>query len=187
VTAWKVASSDDERAAAGAALRLVRAARALEGAYAGPAAPLRTDQVSRLLGAAGCHVEVFAFQSSTVAMTLPRCAGVYPSSSTAPPSARTASSPCATSWATCWRRHRGAVFLADEGYMAAPERAADLFALADLVPGWWIAELRRGRTPWRTVRAEIAAAVAEYAEGWPPERCADRARLRLRLFRDHDI
>lgn len=169
-------------------MRLVRAARRWEGEYAGPHAPLRTDQVSRLLHGAGCHVEVFPFQSSTVAMTLPRCAGVYPIlvNRNAERTDRFFA-----------LRHElghvlagdtdGAVFLADEGYMAAAERAADLFALADLVPGWWIRDLRRGRTAWRTVHAEIELAVAEYAEGWPDERRADRAALRLRLFREHDV
>lgn len=169
-------------------MRLVRTARHHVGEYAGPTAPLRTDQVSRLLGAAGCHVEVFAFQSSTVAMTLPRCAGVYPIF------VNRAAERTDRFFAL---RHElghvlagdtdGAVFLADEGYMAPSERAADLFALADLVPGWWIGDLRRGRTPWRIVRAEIGLAVAEYAEGWPAERRADRAALRLRLFREHGV
>ena len=81
----------------------------------------------------------------------------------------------------------GAVFLADEGYMSGAERAADLFALADLVPGWWIAEVRRGRTPWREVKRQIATAVATYAEAWPAQRFGDRAELRLALFREHGI
>ncbi len=178
----------DEGGVLAAALRLVGAARRWEGEYAGATAPMRTDQVSRLLAAAGCHVEVFPFRSSTVAMTLPRCAGVYPVfvNRLAERTDR---------WYAL--RHElahvlagdtdGAVFLADEGYMAPPERSADLFALADLVPGWWIAQIRRGRTPWRTVHAEIALAVAEYAEGWPAERLTDRAALRLRLFREHGV
>jgi hypothetical protein len=133
-------------------------------------------------------VEVFPFRSGTVAMALPRCAGVYP--------ILVNRSAERTDRFFALRHElghvlagdtEGAVFLADEGYMAAPERAADLFALADLVPGWWIADVRRGRTPWRAVRAEIAAAVAEYAEGWPDERRVDRAALRLRLFREHGV
>ncbi|HEX8363565.1 MAG TPA: ImmA/IrrE family metallo-endopeptidase [Longimicrobium sp.] len=182
-----MAKADDGGVLA-ATLRLVGEARRWVGEYAGATAPMRTDQVSRLLAAAGCHVEIFPFRSSTVAMTLPRCAGVYPIfvSRHAERTDR---------WFAL--RHElahvmagdtdGAVFLADEGYMALPERTADLFALADLVPGWWIADLRRGRTPWRTVRAEIALAVAEYAEGWPAERLTDRAALRLRLFREHAV
>jgi hypothetical protein len=180
--------SSEDTAALAAALRLVGAARRWEPGYAGPLAPARTDQISNLLAAAGCHVEVYAFQSDTVAMTLPRCAGVFPV---------LVNRGAERTDRFFALRHElahvlagdtdGAVFLADEGYMAAPERAADLFALADLVPGWWIAELRRGRAPWRAVTAEIALAVAEYAERWPEERRDDRARLRLGFFRIHGV
>jgi hypothetical protein len=131
-------------------------------------------------------VEVFPFQSDTVAMTLPRCAGVYPIllNRSAEETDRFFA-----------LRHElghvlagdvdGAVFLASEGYMSPAERIADLFALADLVPGWWIGELRRGRTAWGRVKREIALAVATYAEAWPAQRFGDRAELRLRLYREH--
>lgn len=183
-----MAKADEDGGVVAAAMRLVEAARRWEGEYAGATAPVRTDQVARLLAGAGCHVEVFPFLSSTVAMTLPRCAGAYPIliNRNAERTDRFFA-----------LRHElghvlagdtdGAVYLADEGYMAAPERVADLFALADLVPGWWIAQVRRGRTPWRAVRAEIATAVAEYAERWPGERRVDRAGLRLRLFREQGV
>lgn len=171
-----------------AAARLVEAARAVVPSYAGPVAPVRTDQVGALMQAAGCHVEVFPFQSDTVAMVLPRFAGVYPVL------VNRAAEQTDRFFAL---RHElghvlagdvdGPVFLADEGYMSAAERAADLFALADLVPGWWIAEVRRGRTSWREVRRQIAMAVAAYAEAWPAQRFGDRAELRLALYREHGI
>ena len=177
----------DERVTA-AAMRLVETARELAGSYADASAPARIDQVAALLSAAGCHLEVFAFQSTTVAMTLPRCAGVYPVF------VNRSAERTERSFAL---RHEvahvlagdvdGAVCLADEGYMAHPERVADLFALADLVPGWWIAGVRRGGTPWAEVRREVALAVAEYAEAWPADRRDDRAALRLALFRTHGI
>jgi hypothetical protein len=181
-------SESDEGRVLARAARLVEAARALVDEYAGPYAPVRTDQVAALLTGAGCHVEVFPFQSSTVAMTLPKVAGVHPVllNREADRTDRFFA-----------LRHEvahvlagdvdGAVFLADEGFMNEPERIADLFALADLVPAWWIAGLRRGRTPWTRVQAEIAQAVAEYAAEWPPRRFADRASLRLRLYREHGI
>lgn len=182
-----MARSDDEGVLS-AARRLVEGARGVVDAYAGPLAPVRTDQVGELLRASGCHVEVFAFQSNTVAMVLPRCEGVYPVL------VNRAAEQTDRYFAL---RHElahvlagdvdGPVFLADEGYMSAAERAADLFALADLVPGWWIGEVRRGRTPWREVRRQIAMAVATYAEAWPAQRFGDRAELRLALYRDHDI
>jgi hypothetical protein len=182
-----MARSDDEGVLC-EARRLVARARDIVGSYAGPVAPVRTDQVGELLSASGCHVEVFPFQSDTVAMVLPRCEGVYPVliNRSAEQTDRFFA-----------LRHElghvlagdvdGPVFLADEGYMSAAERAADLFALADLVPGWWIGEVRRGRTPWRQVLREIAMAVATYAEAWPAQRFGDRAELRLALYREHGI
>jgi hypothetical protein len=164
-----------------AAWRLVGSAREHEPAYAGPLSPLRTDQVAALLRRAGCHVEVFPFQSTAAAMVLPRAGGVYPVfvNRDADRVERTFA-----------LRHElahvlagdadGAVFLSEQGWEAREERIADLFALADLVPGWWLAQLAEGGA--RAIAAEVAAAVAEFAEGWPRERGIDRARLRLRLF-----
>lgn len=179
-----MASSEDPLVL-GATVRIVEAARDVVEHYAGPLSPIRTDQVSALLVGAHCHVEVFPFLSDTVAMTLPRCGDAYPILVNR--NAERIDRQFAL-------RHEvahvlagdaeGAVFLADEGYMTLPERIADLFALADLVPGWWIEEVRRGQTPWRTVRAEIMLAVAEYAESWPADRLEDRTELRLRLFRE---
>jgi hypothetical protein len=182
-----MAVSEDDAVLA-SARRLVERARGIVDTYAGPMAPARTDQVNDLMRGAGCHVEVFAFQSDTVAMVLPRCGGVYPVL------VNRAAEQTDRYFAL---RHElghvlagdvdGAVFLAHEGYMSPAERAADLFALADLVPAWWVAEVRRGRTPWREVKRQIALAVATYAEAWPPQRFADRAELRLRLYREHGI
>ena len=180
-------SSDEERILSATA-RLVEAAQGLVDDYAGHYAPLRTDQLSALLRGAGCHVEVFPFQSDTIAMTLPRCADAYP--------VLVNRSAERTDRLFAFRHEiahvlagdvEGAVYLSDEGYMAMPERIADLFALADLVPGWWIADVRKGQTPWRRVKAEIALAVAEYAEVWPPDRLVDRVVLRLKLFRERGV
>ncbi|MET0399794.1 MAG: hypothetical protein ABW277_23605 [Longimicrobiaceae bacterium] len=180
-------SSDEERILSAAA-RLVEDARGMVADYAGHYAPLRTDQLSALLRGAGCHVEVFPFQSDTIAMTLPRCADAYP--------VLVNRSAERTDRLFAFRHEiahvlagdvEGAVYLSDEGYMAMPERIADLFALADLVPGWWIADVRKGQTPWRRVKAEIALAVAEYAEAWPPDRLVDRVVLRLKLFRERGV
>jgi len=182
-----MAGSDDAGVLA-AARRLVERAREVVPSYAASVAPVRTDQVSALMAAADCHVEVFPFQSDTVAMVLPRCGGVYPVL------INRAAEQTDRFFAL---RHElghvlngdvdGAVFLADEGYMSGAERAADLFALADLVPGWWIAEVRRGRTPWREVKRQIAMTVATYAEAWPAQRFGDRAELRLAFYREYGI
>lgn len=178
----------DEELILSAAGRLVDAARGVVPDYAGPYAPIRTDQLSALLRGTGCHVEVFTFQSDTIAMTLPRCADVYP--------VLVNRSAERTDRVFAFRHEvahvlagdvEGAVFLEDRGYMALPERVADLFALADLVPGWWIADVRKGQTPWRRVHAEVAYAIGEYAESWTEERLEDRARLRLGLFRERAV
>lgn len=181
-------ASSDAAPVLAAARRLVEAARASVPAYAGPLSPVRTDQVAELLAAAGCHLEVFPFRSDTVAMLLPKCAGVYPVllNRTAERTDRYFALRHEVAHVLAGDAE-GPVFLAEEGYMAPAERVADLFALADLVPAWWIRQVRRGRTPWGTVRGEIARAVAVYAETWPPERFADRAALRLRLFREHGM
>jgi hypothetical protein len=81
----------------------------------------------------------------------------------------------------------GSVCLASEGHAREAERLADLFALADTVPGWWIARVARRPFTWAAVRGEIARCAAELAPAWPPDRVDDRADLRLRLFRQCGI
>jgi hypothetical protein len=179
---------DEDRRVISAAGWMVAVARRAVKDYAGSRAPLRTDQVGELLSAAGCHVEIFPFRSDTVAMTLPRCAGVY---------AILVNRSAERTDRFFALRHEvahvlagdveGAVYLAHEGFESHAERVADLFALADLVPGWWIAGLRRGGAAWREVREEVAEAIAAYAESWPPERLRDRAALRIQLFRERGI
>jgi hypothetical protein len=171
-----------------AAVRTIQAARRVVESYAGPFAPVRTDQLSELLAAYACHVEIFPFQSETVAMTLPRCAGVYPILVNRLADrvdrlfafrhelAHVINGDC-----------EGAVYLSEEGFAAHVERVADLFALADVVPGWWIDSLRRGRAPWRGVRAEVGGAVGEFAGTWPETRRLDRVALRLKLYRERGI
>lgn len=180
--------SADDAAVLAAALRALACAHAVEPAYAGPASPLRTDQLARLLSAAGCRVEVFPFLSTTVAMTLPRCAGVHPVF------LNRAAERTDRVFAL---RHElahvlagdveGAVFLTDDGVMSPEERAADLFALADLVPGWWLEWVGENTASPGEMEAEVAGAVAEFAEAWPAERMVDRARLRLRLYEERGI
>lgn len=179
--------NDDGEHVLAAALRVVRNAQEIEPSYAGPFAPVRTDQLAGLLRRTGCHVEVFHFQSQTVAMTLPRCAGVYPIL------LNRAAERTDRVFAL---RHElghvlagdvgGALFLTSEGVMSDEERVADLFALADLVPGWWI-EWVSTDVPEGEMGDEIAQAVAEFAGDWPAERTIDRARLRLRMYREWGV
>lgn len=164
-------------------LSLVAAARRIVEDYAGRYAPVRTDQLSLLLSRSGCHLEIFPFRSRTVAMSLPRCAGVYPIL------LNSAAERVDRLFAL---RHElahvlagdldGVVFLSEEGWTSGAERVADLFALADLVPTWWIQWVQRSAAGEAEAAADLSQAVAEYAEDWPVERLADRVRLRLALF-----
>ncbi|HEX6750157.1 MAG TPA: hypothetical protein VF092_22885 [Longimicrobium sp.] len=170
------------------AARLVAAARGAVDDYAAAGAPITPDQVGALLAASGCHVEIFPFRSGAMGMTLPLCEGVHPVLVNG--GARGMDLGLAL-------RHQaahvlaedssGAVCLADEGYVRHPERLADLFALADAVPGWWISRVMRRTCSWGHVHEEIAACCEELAPAWPAERVHDRARLRLRLFRQTGI
>jgi hypothetical protein len=181
-------SSDDE-ALLEAAARIVRVAQRSVPWYAGDFAPIRTDQLAILLRRATCHVEVFPFRSDSVAMTFPPFRGRYPIFLN-----RSAER---THRAFALRHELGhvlagdvaeATFLGEEGYTAPSERAADLFALADLVPGWLIGSLRRQRMPWKGVLEEVRRAiVALCTEEWPDERLRDRAQLRVALYRRSGI
>jgi hypothetical protein len=171
------------------AARLVAAARGAVEDYAGLGAPSSADQVRALLAATGCHVEIFTFRSDAVGMTLPLCHGVHPVLVNG--SLRSMDRLMAL-------RHQvahvlagdagGSVCLVDGDCDRPAERLADLFALADAVPGWWIARtLRRFGGSWRALEDETRRCVAELATLWPAARVRDRAELRLRLFREAGI
>jgi hypothetical protein len=179
-------ASSEELLVLAATYRAISAARRVVETYAGRSSPVRTDQISALLVSLDCHLEVFPFRSDTVAMTLPRCAGVYTIliNRSAERTDRVFAIRHEIAHVVAGECDE-AVFLADEGYMSSSERVADLFALSDLVPGWWIETLRRGHTPWRDVREEVVLAISEYAEDWCAERLHDRATLRLAMFRMH--
>jgi hypothetical protein len=185
--ASRTMSSEDAEVLA-AAERLVETARRIIPDYGAGFIPLRTDQLSRLLVGAECHLEVFSFRSDTVAMVLPRCAGVYPI---------LLNREAERTDALLALRHElghvlagdvdGVIFMAASGCMTLPERAADLFALTDLVPAGWIRRMQRDRMPAREVAREVEDAVRGYAEDWDPERLQDRVRLRCALFRRQGI
>ena len=168
--------------------RMLAAARTILPDYGAGFLPLRTDQLSELLVRAECHVEIFPFQSDTVAMVLPRCAGVYPI---------LLNREAERTDAQLALRHElahvlagdveGVIFLAAPGYMALPERAADLFALCDLVPAGWIRRMRRDGLRIREISSEVMDAIRGYAEDWDPERLQDRVRLRIALFRKRGL
>lgn len=83
-----------------------------------------------------------------------------------------------------------AVYLTDEDTLSFPERRADLFAVADLVPAGFLEVLRMGPRggvrPWSHVRLEVAHTFRELT-GWSELRVWDRARLRVRLYRERGV
>jgi len=169
------------------AARLVAVARGAVDDYAGAGEPANRDQVRALLAASGCHVEIFPFESDASGMTLPFCEGVHPVLVNG-----------AAGGDGCFALlHQvahvlagdaaGEVCLAAEGHERESERLADLFALADAVPGAWISGVVAEGCSWDAVRGGIARCIEELAPAWPADRLHDRAGLRLRLFRETGI
>jgi hypothetical protein len=82
---------------------------------------------------------------------------------------------------------------ADDRPLASPAPRAvalvtDVAALADLVPFWQVADLRRrGRLGWRALAAHVAEVAAALARDWPPPRAADAGTARVALFRHHEL
>lgn len=178
----------DDEYVLGSAARVIDAARRLVPWYAGDFSPMHTAHVSELLKRSTCFLSIRPFRSDAVAFTLPPIRGRYIIAVNR--DARRTDRQFAI-------RHEVAhvlagdveetIFLSEEGYQSAPERIADLFALADLVPGWFLKHLRRERVSWRAILEEVRGAIQTYAEDWPCDRLEDRARLRLRLYRERGI
>lgn len=178
----------------GAVLRdtevLIDRARQVVEFYAGDFSPIRTDQLSALLKSHSCFLKTFPFESTDLAaFVLPAMRGIYPIG------VNRLASRTDRQFAI---RHELAhviagevdepTFLSDDSYMGHSERVADLFALADLVPGWMLRHMRGDRMSWRDISVEVRGAIqSECAGGWPADRLEDRTRLRLRLFREYCV
>lgn len=164
----------------------VAAARRFLPWYAGDFSPVHADQLAHLLKRATCHLLVRPFHSDALAFTLPPIRGAYILA------VNRDASPADRVFAI--RHELGHVlaghveeptFLSEDDYRSRQERVADLFALADLVPGWSLGMMRRRRAGWRRILAEIRREIdAGIAKSWPEERTQDRARLRLALYRE---
>ncbi len=161
--------------------RSLAEARLLCPMYGGDAAPLGEGQLVDLVRQAGCGVERFRFRSSRGAFAF-SIGGVVEIALNASVPRRL------REFALRHELHHvlagdvadavhGPVFFNDQGYMTSWERAADLFALVDFVPG---RELAAADNPALLTRARLA----EIASYWPePENwAADRTALRLALW-----
>lgn len=164
--------------------RLVAKARRVAPRYASSSAPAGTADLHRIGAAAGCQVVVYPFHSRSAAIAFPAGGRAFVF----------VDQRQRQTDRTYTIRHElahvlagdvdGAVFLADQDYMSPAERVADLFALADAVPGWWIGQVRGVVRSWRRTREEVRVAIEDWASGWPPDRLDDRAALRLALWRE---
>ena len=166
--------------------QLVRQAQRLEPRYANGSCPATTREMAELLRRSTCRVYRLKSRPRAKALTIPPIAGEYAIGIRAD-----------LSWSehAFALRHELAHVLAgdveepvrmvDRGYLTQAERYADLFALADLVPRAYLDSLRRLRIPWGEIRADIEQQIRElWGPDWPLARIDDRARLRLRLYRE---
>ena len=171
------------------AAQLVQNAQRLQPRYARGPIPASTAEVANLLHRAACKVYLIEPRPGAKAITTPPIDGRY----------RIGIKRDLTFEERAFAlRHELAhviagdadepVAMVDRGYLTYAERYADLFALADLIPGRLIETLRRARLSWRDIRAEIEAEIRErWGPDWPWARVDDRAFLRLRLYREHRI
>lgn len=171
------------------AAQLVRQAQRIEARYATGPCPAATREIANLLRRSTCRVYLLRSQPRAKALTVPPIGGEY---------AIGIRSDLSWSEHAFALRHELAHVLAgdveepvrmvDRGYLTQAERYADLFALADLVPGAYLGTLRKLRIPWKEIRADLEQQIRElWGPDWPVARVDDRARLRLRLFRECGI
>jgi len=170
-----------------AAAKLVERARETAPDYAARGVQAGTHMVSKLLTEGGCYLSFQPLSETTEAMVMPPVDGV---------NIIVMNSEGGWADADLRVRHELAHVLAGEvaepTFMDAEseewsERVADLFALADLVPGRELQRARRRRQSWREVKAYVRDWVEMFAGAWDEGRVGDRVRLRVMLYRLHGI
>ena len=152
---------NSERLVLESARRSLEAARDLCPMYGGDAAPLAEGQLVDIIRQAGCGVERFRFRSrrGAFAFSLGGVVEIALNASVPRP---------LREFALRHELHHvlagdvadalhGPVFFNDQGYMTSWERAADLFALVDFVPGRELAAADDPAALTRTRLAEIAS------------------------------
>lgn len=166
------------------AAQLIEEARKIVPWYAGRSSPTPSGHVAELLRHSGCVVEIFPFLSDSTAMVPPPILGVHVIFMDRKAARVDRQFALRHELAHVLARETEFVFMADADYMGPAERTADLFALADVVPGWWIRQVRGVVRSWKRTRDEVRIAIAGYADGWPPDRLDDRAQLRVSLYKE---
>ena len=151
-------------------------------------APLRSDQITRLLVHTRTRLCEYPFTSSAVGMAIPWGPEEH---------AILIDSAASRADYDFTIRHElahvlagevsTALFLTAADTMSFSERRADLFAVTDLVPAWLVRQLHGGRRPWSHLRLEVQQAFRELTVGWSEERLRDRARLRVELYRSYEL
>lgn len=168
--------------------RLVEAAREIAPDYARRSAPVGSYVVSQLLRAKSCTLTFADLDESCAGLTLPAVSGVYTVVINNDESAADA--------VVTIRHELGHVMAGDvdeptfmdDHDLSWTERVADLFALADVIPAGMIRNwMAPGRPRWAQLTRDIAGLVAGFAPGWSERRTADRARLRVLLYRERGI
>lgn len=170
-----------------AAAKLVERARAIAPDYASRGVQAGTHMVSRLLTQTGCFLTTEELSEGVSALVTPPIDGV---------NIIVLNSRGGMDHGFGVRHELGHRLAGDVDELtfldsrseAWSERVADLFALADLVPGGEIARLRRLlRLPWKDVVAGVQEWAEMYGGAWEPARLRDRARLRVMLWRTHGM
>lgn len=166
------------------AVATIGAARRMNARFASGAGFLGTCHLNRMLRQANCNIVYFPFQSQTGAIVLPLFDGAHPTliNANAPREERI--------FAELHELHHVLAGEADElvqfsrdDYMCGNERAADLFALAELVPSFFMRDYQSDEV----LHADVCASIETHVIHWPADRVRDRADLRLRLFHEWDI
>lgn len=147
--------------------------------------PAGTHHIAALIGAFDCHVTYGDLPPGVEGMAMPPVAGTVPIVLAAEGEVSR----------DLQERHELAHVVANEvqepvfldtDTFSFSERVCDTFALADLIRPEELRRIRRGRTLWEALE-ELGTYVRSWAPGWPAERVADRALLRMMLYRTQGI
>lgn len=179
----------DTRLVAQAAI-LVGAAQRRQPRFAHEVHPCSTRELSELLRRSGCVVHTLSARPGAMAFVVPPIAGYYHIG---------LKEDLDVDERQFALRHELSHVLnedadeptrmVDRGYLTQGERLADLFSLADLIPRMLIDVLkRRQRLTWGQVTEELTDEIRQrWGRQWPEARIDDRAKLRVRLYREHGI